>query len=396
MTTASDLLAAIMEPEPEPVRKTGTSTTIEFTLKKFVLQALLEKAITVVPTRDVMPVLKCFQFQIDPQRLRIVASDMEMTLIATTALISVTRPGTAVFPARKLLDIVKSADDADVHIRITGTTARIVIGAASWVLQLQGGYDYPPMPAIGDAAFHRVDKKTFIEAITAVRYAASRDPSRTSLNIIDIRDGKLTACDGTRIQQIRINGLPLEMRLPINAVDDLLRLLKITDVDTIDIGQSDTKLIFKLGSDVFIVSKLRANFPDMEATMLRPAMENKHSIIIGRDDLINAIKRIRITADDGSSAITLTIGADTLTIAARDKTGNEATEPVIISYIGPSFTLCLNHKYLADMISAYPGPQLEFRLGTDTKTRRAPILLRDQDTGFYAVIQQMQMDWSRS
>lgn len=393
MSTASELLAVIMEPEAETrIPETGTRV-VSFVIKKFVLETLLSKAITVVPTRDVMPVLKCFQFQVDPQRLRVVASDMEMTLIAATSLVSVTQPGTVVFPARKLLDIVKSADDADVQITVTNLTARIVIGHASWVLQLAGGYDYPPLPAVTDAAFHAIAKKDFADAITAVRYAASRDPSRASLNIIDIADGKFTACDGTRIQQVRLDDFPASMRLPISAVDDLLRLLKSTEVDTIQVGQSDTKLIFKLGSDLFIVSKLRANFPDMDAIMLRPAMENRHSLQVGRDELIRAIKRVRITADDGSSAITLHLSPDAIRVAAKDKVGNEAAEPVSGLYSGPQRILCLNHKYLTDMLTAYPSPLLELRLGDDTKTRRAPVLLRESTTGFNAVLQQMMTDW---
>jgi DNA polymerase-3 subunit beta len=390
---ATDLLSSIMaqdfEEQPEP----EAAQTVKFEIKKFVLQALLEKAITVVPTRDVMPVLKCFQFVVDPQRLRVIASDCELSLIASTPMVAVSYPGTAVFPAKKLLEIVKSAQDGDVSISVKGTSAHVVIGRASWTLQLQGGYDYPAMPAISEAEFTAVDKATFQNAISAVRYAASRDPSRANLNIIDIRDGKLTACDGSRIQQIQISDFPISLIIPIAAVDDLLRLLKISDLETIHVGQSEDQLIFRFGSDVFIVSKFRAAFPDMEAQMLRPALENRHQLHADRSELLSAIKRVRINADIESSAIALHIEATQVTVSAKDKYGNTASESLSAAWTGPARTVVVNHRFLTDMINTYGDATCGFRLGEDSRTRRSPLLLRHSTTGSTGLVQQMQADW---
>jgi DNA polymerase-3 subunit beta len=393
MSNAADLLASIFAEDPVERRTTEAKEVLNFEIKKFVLQALLEKAFTVVPTRDVMPVLKCFQFQLDPQRLRVVASDLEMSLIASTPMVSVTRPGTACFPAKKLLEIVKSAEDADVAIKVKNTTARVDIGRASWTLQLPGGYDYPAMPAITDAEFTIVNRRTFLEAIQSVRYAASRDPSRANLNILDLHDGKLTACDGSRIQQIRIMELPISLRIPISAVDDLLRLLKLSELETIDIGQSNSQLIFRFGGDVFIVSKFHAQFPDMEAQMLRPAMENKHVLQVPKADLLDAVRRVRVAADTESSAIALDFTDTALTISAQDKYGNTARETLDATWNGGGTrSIMINHRYLADMLNTYADTTCVFRLGNDTKTRRTPILLSSKD-GRVGLIQQMNSDW---
>lgn len=389
----TDFITALLADDPEDNIQLPTRHVLSFEIKKFLLEALLNKAYTVVPVRDVMPVLKCFQFHVDPQRLRVVATDNELSFIATTPMVSVSQPGVAVFPAKKLLDIVKTADDSDVRITVTNTTAAITIGRASWTLKLPGGDDYPAMPVITDTQFISVDRKTFTEAITAVRYAACRDPNRANLNIIDITDGKLTACDGSRIQQIRISDLPINLRIPIVAVDDLLRLLRTVEHDTIGVGQSDTKLIFRLGTDVFIVSKFFAAFPDMEANLLRPALENRHSLDVDRTDLINAIKRVRINADADSSAIALQVDRNELTVTARDKAGNTASETIFATFAGSPRTIVVNHKYLLDMINNYGDATCTFRLGDDTRTRRTPLLLRNATTGDAASVQQMMADW---
>lgn len=389
----TDFLTALFGPENDVAPERQVRHVLHLEIKKFVLAALLDKAITVVPTRDVMPVLKCFQFQVDPQRLRIIASDLEMSLIASTPMVTVHQSGTAVFPAKKLVEILRNAGDFDVHIKVVNTTATIAIGSASWTLQLQGGDDYPAMPAVTEAQFTTVNRQLFADAITAVRYAASRDPSRANLGIIDITDGKLTAADGSRIQQIRISDCPINMRIPIAAVDDLLRLLKISELENIDVGQSEMKLIFRFGSDVFIVNKFFAQFPDIEAQMLRPALENKHTLDVDRAELLAAIKRVRINADPESSAIALHLENNELTITAKDKFNNTASQTIFASFTGSPRTIVLNHRYLTDMIATYGEATCNFRLGDDTKTRRTPVLLRHQATGTTGALQQMLADW---
>lgn len=386
----ADILADPAAPTAAP---SPTGVTVEFSVKRFVLQLLLEKAITVVPTRDVMAVLKCFQIEATPGRLRVVATDLELSLIAATEMVAVEHSGVAVLPARKLLDIVRQAGDSDVHIRIANLAAAITIGRTTWRLRLQGGDDYPPMPAIADVTFATVNRHAFVSAIQAVRYAACRDNNRTSLMVVDIRNGRMTACDGSRFQQAPVADLPFDLQIPIGAVDDLLKLLKASDLTDIHIGESGHHLIFRIGGDVLIVAKLMAAFPDMESQLLRPALENKHRLTVDRGDLIDAVRRVRITADPETSAIRLTMTPGTLTIAAADKFGSSAEETIDAGWDAPPRTIVVNHTFLAEMVAMCGSPTLTFVLGDDTRTRKAPILLRDPAAGTVGVVQQMLGDW---
>lgn len=393
--SGADLLTLIMADDPEPVIEHQIKTRLAFTIRRSVLLDLMEKAFTVIPTRDVMPVLKCFQFWLDSGGLRVTASDSDLSLIASTTAVITGCKGVAVFPARKLIDIVKSADDPDVKITVRGNSpmADIRIGRASWGLHLQGGDDYPAMPVIAEAQFAAVDRLVFRDAVLAVRYAASRDPARPALNILDITDGTLTASDGNRIQQIQISDFPATMRIPIAAVDDLMRLIKMTDVEIIHVGQSADKLIFRLGTDLLIVSKFHAAFPDMQAALLRPALENKRRLVVGRTALLAAIKRVRITADPDSPAIALSLADRQMTLTAMDKFGNNASDTGAVDWDGPDCTVVLNHRHLSEMVLAHTDDTCVFLLGEDTKTRRSPLMLR-QGPGTVAVAQQMMADWA--
>ncbi len=389
----SDIISQLLDTADEDFLPVPAGEKLRLTIRKHVLQVLLDKAATVIPSHDPMPVLKNFLVQVEADRLRVIATDLELSMIATTPLVTVDTPGTCVLPAKKMLTIVREAADEDVQIRVTGTSAHIVIGRASWTLKLAGGDDYPPLPKISDIAYTEVDRAALIGALTAVKYAASRDPNRTSLNMVDIKQGRMIATDGSRFQQTQLAWFPVDMRIPIAAVDDLLRLLKISDLDRVHVGQSDNHLIFRFATDVFVVNKLIAQFPDMEKQLLKPALDNKHSLSTRTRDLLDAIKRVRINADPESSAIALIIDRQGITVQAKDKYGNTAAEAIDATWTGSQRTVVVNHKFLTDMFRGYSGDTAVFKLGDDTKTRKSMILLQDADVGSIGVVQQMNADW---
>lgn len=372
----------------------GIETRLHFRVKRFVLDTMLGKAVTVVPTRDVMPVLKHVQIELDPGRLRMTASDIELSIVTSTALVETDTPGCAVFPARKLHDIVRCAQNEDIDVTVTGRSARIVSGQTTWNLMLVGGADFPAMPRFTEIQRHSVDVAAFCAALTTVRYAACRDAARSSLMMVEIREGRLTACDGTRIQQAQVQGLDCTMQIPISAVDNLLRLLRGAQAATMEVGQSSNHLIFCFDEDVLVVAKLVAKFPNMELQLLAPALRNDLELTVDRDQLTDAIRRVRITADAETSAVVLSLEADQMIVSARDKFRNEATEVVACSWSGQPRSLVVNHTYLSDLVKSHGGATLSFSLGADTKTRKAPLLLRNPESQSVGVVQQMLGDWS--
>lgn len=394
----TSFLHAILGEPPAEVSAVASGPTVQFQIRKYVLALMLEKAGTVMPNREVMQVLKNFLFEVQPDRLRIVATNLELWMLATTELVAVTTPGTAVLPHKKLVEIVREADDGDLNIRIADSTAYITAGRTSWSVKLQTGHDYPHLPQITETMFTAVGREQFLNALLAVRYAACKDSgSRSALMMIDIRAGKMTACDGSRFQQAQAEQVPFDFRLPIGAVDHLVRLLKLSALENINVGESLNHLMFQFGSDVFIIGKLVAAFPDLEQTWLRPALTNTQRLVVDKQALLTAARRVRINADTNTSAIALVLAAangGSLTVSARDTVGNQASETVEAGWNGPDRTIVVNHAYLVEMLKGFPGQSCTFRLGEDTKTRKSPVLLRDDESGTTGVLQQMLVDWT--
>lgn len=380
-----------------PAAPPAAGTTVDLSIKRFVLAELLGKAATVVPTRDVAPVLKNVRVDAADGRLRIAATDTELSMVVTTELVEIRTPGSCVLPAKRMLDILKEAGEFDVHLHVTGNSAAITIGRTTWNQMLATGADFPDVSApLGDTMLTAVNRAAFAAALHQVRYAACRDANRASLMMINIAGGTMTAADGARFAQTPVESIGFDCQIPIDAVDDLLKLTKAHDLDEIGVGQTPTGLIFTFGADTFIVTAMLSEFPDLQAQWLRPALANKHPLTVNRVELLAAVRRVRISADPNTSAIALNLAANTVTVAGRDMYGNWATEAVQAGWEGPDRTLVVNHGYLVDAVTHHTGDWCGFVLGDDTRTRKSPLLLRDTDTGGAAVVQQMNLDWSQA
>jgi DNA polymerase-3 subunit beta len=378
--------------EPEFVPSTAN---LSFSIKKFAMQALLDKASAVLPNRDVMPVLKNFQFEVTAENgLRVIATDLELSVIATTPMISVVTPGIAVFPGRRLMDIVKEAEDGEMVVDVQSGTAHIAIDKATWDLKLQDGSEYPPLPDLDEVEFHEMDRGKFMGALSTVSYAANRESTRQNLMMIHIENSKMTACDGNRFSQAPIGQpLPIDIDIPIGAVDDLARLLRTTDQMVLSIGETENHLIFKIAQDVFIANKTVAIFPDTEGMLLKPAMANKDVFQCDRSDLISVVKRVRITSDDQANGILVEVTPGSLTVKSKDKLGNQGTESLAAAWQGDERELAFNHQHLLQMLEASDQKSCKFKIGPGTKTRPCPLLLEDEDNGILHILQQMRAEY---
>lgn len=144
-----------------------------------------------------------------------------------------------------------------------------------------------------------------------------------------------------------------------------------------------------------VARQLDVVFPDLEKLLIAPALENNYSLTVSSTDLRDLVKRVRVSADPEYASVTLRFAKTKtneweLTVLTRDRAGNSASESMFALWEGEAepFDITLSHKYLIDLLEAYSGSLAVLRVGSNSKTRAAPLLLRDDDRGFTAVIQQ--------
>jgi DNA polymerase III sliding clamp (beta) subunit (PCNA family) len=199
----------------------------------------------------------------------------------------------------------------------------------------------------------------------------------------------VTACDGTRFARTVLPGFPLAMQVPSGALDSLVKMLESTELDEVHAGETGSQLVFRAGGSVFLAAKMLAKFPDVEKLLLRPALENKLLLTADKADLAGAVRRVRINADEETSAIGLRLARGSLAVIARDKYGNRAEETIAAGWEHGERLAVVNHKFLTDMLDAHPAEQCRVWLGPEAGKKRSVLMLRDEESGTTGIIYQM-------
>jgi DNA polymerase III subunit beta len=363
-----------------------------FIVKRFHLLQLLERVATVVSTRNINPLLGNFCVTVMPGKIRIAATDMELSVLSESVLVTCLGAGTVLLPADKFLPIVRQADEGDVEVRVIDGIASIIAGRYSGSLLTEPSDDYPALPGAEEIQFTMVRRDALAVALAMVKDAACRDGTNPRLMAVNIADGKVTAASHTRLHQVRLAGKPdLDLQIQVGAADELARLLASTQLEEVGVGEaSGYMLAFRLGDDVLMAGKLPEAYPDQEKRLLStPLRENKKDLTADKAGLLAALARVRITADKDTAAVGLRLADGKVTVTSRDKWGNGGDEEISASWSGGERMVVVNHQHLTDLLSLAAGPRVTLWLGSDTGKRRSPLVLNDEEAGSAGVIGQL-------
>jgi DNA polymerase III sliding clamp (beta) subunit (PCNA family) len=370
-----------------------------FRVKRWVLAGLADAAAPALPASAAIASLGCFRVRVAEDMLELAATDMERTIIARSSAVSAENIGENAYaqcyiPARKLQAILKEAPDTDVRAEVRKNKAVIAAGGGSWTLTLPDATMYPELVSTQELAFAPYGREKLLAALRAVRHVVCKDAGRPPLTQVEVKDDPdgegsvVTASDGIRFARAALPRFPVPLCIPSSALDDLTRLLAAESAETVGVCETDETTMFHVGAVTLAVARRSTPFPDMDKLLLQPALENQYTLGLDKDELAAAVRRVRINADGDTAAIVLEVTGESVTVVARDKLSNSATETLAAVWgEARDRVLCVNHAFLSEMLAAHPAKSCTFRVGRDIGKRRSMILL--QGEGIIQVIVQM-------
>lgn len=373
----------------------GSYGEFSFRTKSHVLRTLAAYAATAMLSSGSVAALGCLRLRVGQDFIEAAATDMDRTVIVTSQAVYCECDPKAYFeafiPARKLLAVLKELPDADVSVEVNGNRAVVGSSGGTWVLALPDASDYPALLDPYQLHWENYSRDKFLTALKSVRHAVCKNGSMPAYAQVEVKnhDGyaTLTAADSLRFARARLAPFPADMCIPSSILDNLVKLLSWGKSEDIRVAATDDHLAFRVGPVMLAVARRSTGFPDTDNLLLKPTEEYGHELSVDRDELLAAVKRVRVNADENTSAIALLVSGDLLTVAAGDKFANSASEVIHASWDGKDRALCVNHQALADTAAAHPDKTCKFRLGTDVGMRRSMLLL--QSDGLVQVMSQM-------
>ena len=303
-----------------------------------------------------LPVLSGLRLEVKGDELSVTGTDLELSIRLTIA-VGGERDGAVVVPARLVADIVRSLPAGAVEFALADDEVSISTGRSHFTIRPLGLDDYPVQ---GEPAAEAVtlSSSSVAEALRQVVRAASTDDARAVLTGVLITaedDGvRMVATDSYRLA---VRDLPesemlatgQKVLVPSRALNELQRVLGHADSLQVRLGARDA--VFEAGGTRLTTRLIEGEYPNYR-NLLPSAYPN--TITVGRDALLEALRRVKILAQD-STPVRLALGGDTMQLTAITQDVGNAAEEIDAQYSGSEMTVAFNPDYLAAGVEAVEG-----------------------------------------
>lgn len=398
LLTLSEMESEDSELIPEIVA-IDTRLSISASVEKLI--PLFAAVVAIAPTKEIIPGTSYVMLEaVDATAtslsyVRASATDGDRSVAVIEDAVTVHLAGGVLMPGKKILDILKLVSTEKVRIDVLGSAVMIRAGRAQWSVQTPKITSLPPFADVQGVELHTVDRKEFLSALETVQKSAAKSSARMALMQAELKQSKLTTCDGARVHRVLLEDVPksINTTLPMNLIEAAIRELNNIEDEKFLFGANKSTVVFHLGRKVLMGQKLTLAYPDVDHLSLEPALMNTEELTVDPKELAATIKRVRINADPEFMAVILNLrqikGAWNLVISARDKNNNASQEVMPVKYVGPATEkeIVVNHKFLTEFLECIHENEITLKLGQSTKTKQAPVLA--QSGNFTGVLNPM-------
>src|ERR1700684_2784632 len=342
------------------------ATTMEISVSRHDLLRELSATQSVVERKTTIPILSNFLLEAgqgeggDTDRLTITATDLDQS-IRTSCAAKVKKPGACTIPARKLFDYVKLLPDGDISIKLMDNHwVQIRSGRSNTKMVGMARANFPQVPEFPAAGAYKISAPALANMIAKTIFAISNEESRYTLNgallVLQAESMAMVATDGHRLAHVEklgetIDGITGEKKtlIPRKALAELSSLLGNTDAETLEFGDDDQTLFFRVGGRVLTSRKLTGQFPNYEAVLPR---DNNKFVIVRWADLLASIQRVAQFVDEGSGAIQIRLEQNELKLSSSSTDAGESEDTIETPYNYDPLGVGFNRQYLIDFLKA--------------------------------------------
>jgi DNA polymerase III subunit beta len=316
------------------------------------------------------------------------ATDMEIGL-SVPLKAEASRPGSAVLPARLLLDVARSlpAEQLTLELRSAEQDVELISGPATFHLRTLRAEDFPTLPTPSPDTRIALPVEAFVQTVSRVARSASRDETRPVLTGILMsasgQELRMVATDSYRLS-VKETALQaplessLEANVPARALQELARIAQQAPSDSLSVSVGQNQVVFELGEIVLSSRLIDGQFPNYRQ-LLPESVE--HELRLASTELTDVVRRISLLALK-NAPLRLSFSEGTLTVSAQTPDVGEASEAVPVPFHGEPFEIGFNPEFLRDGLESIESEELVLKLISPLR----PGLIESPDSGDFVYL----------
>ncbi|MBR6194190.1 MAG: DNA polymerase III subunit beta [Prevotella sp.] len=348
---------------------------MRFTLSSTALSSKLVALSRVINSKNALPILGDFVFDINGQTLSLTASDSENTMQTTVELTECDGDGRFAIGNHDLLEAVKGFSeqpitfDADLQTKI----AKISYQNGLFSLPIESADEYPIAQTVGDGATTIVISNQLLnENINRSIFATAQDELRPVMNGIyfDLTPDCLAvvASDGHKLVRNKIYTIksdqPAAFILPKKPAGLLKNLLGKDGGDVI-IRFDERNAEINYGDGIIQCRLIEGRYPNYNSVI---PQNNPNELRADRNGLLAALRRVQPFANESSNLIRFHVEGSTLQLDAEDYDFSKtATERMTCDYSGQPMSIGFKGSSFIEILSNFDCPEVIIQLADPSR-----------------------------
>lgn len=345
---------------------------MKFIVNSSALLKHLQQISGVINTNTVLPILEDFLFEIQEEKLTVVATDLE-TVMHVSMEVKSKANGKVCIPARILLDSLKNIGDQPLTFNIDKNFAvEITSDNGKYKVMGENPDNFPKEPTADDTSSFGMTSNALLTAINKTLFAVSSDDLRPAMTGVFFelspKGIQFVATDAHRLVRYKRTDFSATKNdsfiVPKKPLNLLKSALPATD-DSINISYNNNHFFVTHGDTQMICRLIDARFPDYKVVI--PA-NNPYSLIVNKNAFQNALRRVNVFSNKSTNQVALSISGSELQMAAQDVDFSfEGNERMSCQYDGEDLQIAFNAKFMIEMLSAADTEDVRLELSTPSK-----------------------------
>lgn len=348
---------------------------MRFTVSSTALSSKLNALSRVINSKNSLPILADFVFDINNGMLQLTASDSENVMTTQLELTDVDGYGRFAVGNHDLLEAVKGFSEQPITFDIDqqANIAKISYQNGLFSLPVESADEFPMAQKVSESAIEIVIPNSLLaENINRTLFATAQDELRPVMNGIyfDLTTEclALVASDGHKLVRNKIltihSDQPASFILPKKPASLLKNLLGKDGGDVI-IRFDERNAQINYGDGELICRLIEGRYPNYNSVI---PQNNPNLLTVDRLSLLAALRRVQPFANDSSNLIRFHVEGGTLQLDAEDYDFSKtATERMLCEYNGQPMSIGFKGSSFIEILSNFDCPEVIIQLADPSR-----------------------------
>lgn len=348
---------------------------MRFTLSSSALNGHLQTLARVINSKNSLPILDCFLFEVAGGKLNITASDSENVMKSSVQLDESDTEGSFAIPNRTILDAVKELPEQPLTFDVdtSNLTIKVLYQNGMYSFTAQHADEYPrtqPMP--DGATVVTIDSAVLNDNISRSLFATAQDELRPVMNGIyfDLTADSLAivASDGHKL--VRNKNFTIKSDTPAAFIlpkkpATLLKNILSKDGGDVVIKFDERNAEIQYAGGILSCRLIEGRYPNYNSVI---PQNNSNLLTIDRRTLLGALRRVLPFASESSQLVRFHLEAGKLELTSEDVDfATSAKENITCDYTGQTMSIGFKGSSLSEILTNLDSDEVTIQLADPSR-----------------------------